>query len=79
MRAARRKPPCEGGDAAIRQFSVLPICDQDIMHVFRGGYAMHQGYVPPFAASHGCIRLPQGMARTFYENAPVGTAVKVTE
>jgi len=46
---------------------------------FRGGYAMHQGYVPPFAASHGCIRLPQGMARTFYENAPVGTPVKVTE
>jgi lipoprotein-anchoring transpeptidase ErfK/SrfK len=40
---------------------------------------MHQGYVPPFAASHGCIRLPQGMARTFYENAPVGTPVKVTE
>src|SRR4030095_16419376 len=27
---------------------------------FRGGYAMHQGYVPPFAASHGCIRLPKG-------------------
>jgi lipoprotein-anchoring transpeptidase ErfK/SrfK len=46
---------------------------------FRGGYAMHQGYVPPFAASHGCIRLPKGIARTFYENAPVGTPVKVTE
>jgi lipoprotein-anchoring transpeptidase ErfK/SrfK len=46
---------------------------------FRGGYAMHQGYVPPFAASHGCIRLPNGIARTFYENAPVGTPVKVTE
>jgi len=46
---------------------------------FRGGYAMHQGYVPPFAASHGCIRLPSGMASKFYENAPVGTPVKVTE
>ena len=46
---------------------------------FRGGYAMHQGYVPPFAASHGCIRLPKGMARRFYENSPVGTPVKVTE
>ena len=32
---------------------------------FRGGYAMHQGYVPPFAASHGCIRLPRGMAPIF--------------
>jgi lipoprotein-anchoring transpeptidase ErfK/SrfK len=46
---------------------------------FRGGYAMHQGYVPPFAASHGCIRIPKGMARTFFENAPVGTPVTVTE
>ncbi|HEY6155239.1 MAG TPA: L,D-transpeptidase [Candidatus Udaeobacter sp.] len=46
---------------------------------FRGGYAMHQGYVPPFAASHGCIRLPGEMAVRFFENAPVGTAVTVTE
>jgi lipoprotein-anchoring transpeptidase ErfK/SrfK len=46
---------------------------------FRGGYAMHQGYVPPFAASHGCIRLPGEMAVKFFENAPVGTSVTVTE
>ena len=46
---------------------------------FRGGYAMHQGYVPPFAASHGCIRLPGEMAVRFFENAPVGTSVTVTE
>jgi len=46
---------------------------------FRGGYAMHQGYVPPFAASHGCIRLPGQMAVRFFENAPVGTPVTVTE
>lgn len=46
---------------------------------FRGGYAMHQGYVPPFAASHGCIRLPGEMAVRFFENSPVGTSVTVTE
>lgn len=46
---------------------------------FRGGYAMHQGYVPPFAASHGCIRLPGRMAVMFFENASVGTPVTVTE
>ena len=46
---------------------------------FRGGYAMHQGYVPPFAASHGCIRLPGQMAIRFFENAPVGTPVTVKE
>lgn len=52
----------------------MPYC----MH-FNGGYAMHQGYVPPFAASHGCIRLPEGMAAHFYDNAPVGTPVVVKE
>ena len=52
----------------------MPYC----MH-FNGGYAMHQGYVPPFAASHGCIRLPQGMAEKFYNNSPVGTPVVVKE
>src|SRR5437868_2697853 len=46
---------------------------------FRCGYAMHQGYVPPFAASHGCIRLPGQMAIRFFENASVGTPVTVTE
>lgn len=50
----------------------MPYC----MH-FNGGYAMHEGYVPPYAASHGCIRLPRGMARHFYENAPEGTPVIV--
>ena len=44
---------------------------------FRGGYAMHQGYVPPYAASHGCIRLPKGMAEAFYDASPVGTPVVV--
>jgi lipoprotein-anchoring transpeptidase ErfK/SrfK len=52
----------------------MPYC----MH-FNGGYAMHEGYVPPFAASHGCIRLPKGMAEHFYNNAPEGTPVIVKE
>lgn len=46
---------------------------------FRGGYAMHQGYVPPYAASHGCIRVPKGMAERFFNAASVGTPVTVTE
>jgi lipoprotein-anchoring transpeptidase ErfK/SrfK len=50
----------------------MPYC----MH-FNGGYAMHEGYVPPFAASHGCIRLPKGMARHFYDAAHEGTPVIV--
>src|SRR5205814_121275 len=50
----------------------MPYC----MH-FNGGYAMHEGYVPPFAASHGCIRIPKGMARHFFNAAPEGTSVIV--
>jgi lipoprotein-anchoring transpeptidase ErfK/SrfK len=46
---------------------------------FRGGYAMHQGYVPPYAASHGCIRLPHDMAERFFDATPVGTSVLVKE
>ncbi len=52
----------------------MPYC----MH-FNGGYAMHQGYVPPYAASHGCIRLPKGMAERFFDAAHEGTPVTVRE
>jgi hypothetical protein len=46
---------------------------------FRGGYAMHQGYVPPYAASHGCIRLPNGIAEIFFNAVELGTPVIVKE
>ena len=52
----------------------MPYC----MH-FSGGYAMHEGYVPPYAASHGCIRLPKGMAEHFFDASPEGTPVVVKE
>ncbi|MBE2204237.1 MAG: L,D-transpeptidase family protein [Chthoniobacterales bacterium] len=43
-----------------------------------GAVGMHAGYLPGYAASHGCIRLPRGAAEKFYENAPYGTPVRVT-
>lgn len=46
---------------------------------FRSGYGMHAGYVPPYRASHGCIRLPEKWAKPFYENAEEGTPVIVKE
>ena len=46
---------------------------------FRGGYGMHAGYVPPFRASHGCIRLPERMAKRFFNAAHEGTPVVVEE
>ena len=64
-----RRPPGTHFDGAQMPYAMF----------FRGGYAMHQGYVPPYAASHGCIRLPKGMAEPFFNSAPVGTPVVVTE
>jgi hypothetical protein len=52
----------------------MPYC----MH-FNGGYAMHEGYVPPYAASHGCIRLPNEMAEHFYNAVQEGTPIIVKE
>lgn len=46
---------------------------------FNGGYGMHAGYVPRYRASHGCIRLPDEMARRFFNAAHEGTPVIVRE
>lgn len=44
---------------------------------FTRGIGMHAGYLPGYAASHGCVRLPQHMAEAFYRNVRVGTTVEV--
>jgi lipoprotein-anchoring transpeptidase ErfK/SrfK len=38
---------------------------------------MHTGYLPGYAASHGCIRMPHQMSEKFFENVSVGTPVVV--
>jgi len=40
-----------------------------------GGIGMHTGYLPGYAASHGCIRMPHHMSGHFFENVSVGTPV----
>lgn len=42
-----------------------------------GGVGLHAGFLPGFPASHGCIRMPEHMARVFYHNVSVGTPVEV--
>jgi len=44
---------------------------------FTGGIGMHTGYLPGYAASHGCIRMPHHMSEKFFENVEVGTPVIV--
>lgn len=40
-------------------------------------FGMHQGVVPNYPASHGCIRLPSEAARKLFTEIPVGTLVTV--
>jgi hypothetical protein len=42
-----------------------------------GGIGMHTGYLPGYAASHGCIRMPHHMSTHFFENVVIGTPVVV--
>lgn len=39
----------------------------------------HVGYLPGYPASHGCIRMPEAMAKLFYENTPLKTPVIIEE
>lgn len=42
-----------------------------------GAIGMHQGFLPGYPASHGCIRLPKHMAEIFFRETPLGTAVEI--
>ncbi len=41
------------------------------------GIGMHVGNLPGYPASHGCIRLPEDIARLIYENTKIGTVVTI--
>jgi lipoprotein-anchoring transpeptidase ErfK/SrfK len=42
------------------------------------GVAMHEGVVPNYPASHGCIRLPSAFARQLWATKSIGTRVIVS-
>lgn len=42
-----------------------------------GSVGMHQGYLPGYAASHGCIRMPGHMAERFFRATSTGTPVRI--
>lgn len=42
------------------------------------GVALHHGIVPRYAASHGCIRMPESFARQLFRVTRLGTRVIVT-
>ena len=45
---------------------------------FTGGYAIHGNpSVPPYPASHGCIRVPNFVIERLYDSEPYGETVYV--
>jgi lipoprotein-anchoring transpeptidase ErfK/SrfK len=66
VRKDRRPPGTKFDGANMRYF----------MRV-NGPIGMHEGYLPGYPASHGCIRLPSHMAEAFYHATPLGTPVEV--
>lgn len=44
-----------------------------------GAIGMHEGYLPGYPASHGCIRLPSKMAEIFYRESSLGTPVVIVQ
>lgn len=49
------------------------------MRLTDDGVGMHVGYLPGYAASHGCIRMPSAAAEMFFNHVKVGTPVVVAE
>lgn len=43
-----------------------------------GGTGMHEGFLPGYPASHGCIRMPGFMAQAFFRSVELGTPVEIT-
>ncbi len=42
-----------------------------------GDFGLHAGNLPGYPASHGCIRLPEDVARQLFATIPVGTLVEI--
>jgi len=47
------------------------------MRLTDGGVGLHAGFIPGYPASHGCVRLPYGMARELFQHVDSGTPVEI--
>lgn len=47
------------------------------MRLTWSGVGMHQGRVPRYPASHGCVRIPSGVASTVFAKTNLGTPVSI--
>lgn len=49
----------------------------NFMRLTNDGVGMHAGFLPGYAASHGCIRMPEHMSEHFFNNLTEGTPVTI--
>ncbi len=42
-----------------------------------GDFGLHQGVLGNKPSSNGCIRLPEGLAKKFFDLSPIGTNVRI--
>lgn len=49
------------------------------MRLTNDGVGMHTGFLPGYAASHGCVRMPEQIAQMFYDRVKVGTPAVVAD
>jgi len=47
------------------------------MRLSNAGMGMHKGFLPGIPDSHGCIRMPERMAKIYYSNISIGTPVRI--
>ena len=40
-------------------------------------FGLHVGQLPGYPASHGCVRLPEQVAKLLFQTATVGTPVTI--
>ena len=48
-----------------------------MLRLTNGGIAIHQGYLPGYPASHGCIRVSKSTAKKLWYWTKIGTRVKI--
>jgi hypothetical protein len=47
------------------------------MEFYSASYGMHWGFIKPYPATHGCVRLPLNSARKIFNMVRVGTPIDV--
>jgi lipoprotein-anchoring transpeptidase ErfK/SrfK len=73
------KGEADAGDSAPSGLRYAAADMPYFMRLTNDGVGMHAGFIPGFAASHGCIRLPAETAAKFFEVLPVGTQVTIQD